>query len=112
MVLTGAAWVVCTVRMVLCDLVVLRAAAWVVCTVRMVLCDSVVLRAAAWVVYTVWMVLCNSVCCMDHVYGADGAVRISCTAPSAPYARPTWRLLRPPPIQKLSAENHMLQLNI
>jgi len=34
------------------------------------------------------------------------------TAPSAPYTRPTQRLLRPPPIQKLGAENHMLQLNI
>jgi len=33
-------------------------------------------------------------------------------APSAPYTRPTQRLSRPPPIQKLGAENHMLQLNI
>ena len=32
--------------------------------------------------------------------------------PSAPYTRPTQRLSRPPPIQKLCAENHMLQLNI
>ena len=31
-----------------------------------------------------------------------------CRAPSAPYTRPT----RPPPFQKLGAENHMLQLNI
>jgi len=36
--------------------------------------------------------------CVGRVYGADGA-----TAPSAPYTRP---------IQKLGAENHMLQLNI
>jgi len=44
---------------------------------------------------------------------ADGAMRIaSRTAPSAPYTRPTQRLSRPPPIQKLGAENHMLQLNI
>jgi len=36
--------------------------------------------------------------CVGHVYGADGAL---------------WqRLSRPPPIQKLGAENHMLQLNI
>ena len=34
------------------------------------------------------------------------------TAPSVPYTRPTQRLSRPPPIQKLGAENHMLQLNI
>jgi len=32
--------------------------------------------------------------------------------PSTPYTRPTQRLSRPPPIQKLGAENHMLQLNI
>jgi len=37
---------------------------------------------------------------------------VPCTAPSAPYTRPTERLSRPPPIQKLGAENHMLQLNI
>ena len=30
----------------------------------------------------------------------------------APYTRPTQRLSRPPPIHKLGAENHMLQLNI
>ena len=48
--------------------------------------------------------------CVGRVYGADGAV--SCTAPSALYARPTQQLSRPPPIQKLGAENHMLQLNI
>jgi len=35
-----------------------------------------------------------------------------CTAPSAPHTRPTQRLSRPPPIQKLGAEYHMLQLNI
>jgi len=34
------------------------------------------------------------------------------TVPSAPYTRPTQRLSRPPPIQKLGAENHTLQLNI
>ena len=33
-------------------------------------------------------------------------------APSAPYTRPTQRLSGLPPIQKLGAENHMLQLNI
>ena len=33
-----------------------------------------------------------------RVYGADGAV--------------SHRLSRPPPIQKLDAQNHMLQLNI
>jgi len=46
--------------------------------------------------------------CVGRVYGADGAG----TAPSAPYTRPTQLLSRPPPIQKLGAENHMLQLNI
>jgi len=34
------------------------------------------------------------------------------TAPTAPYTRPTQLLSRTPPIQKLGAENHMLQLNI
>jgi len=48
--------------------------------------------------------------CVGRVYGADVAVRH--TAPSAPYTRPTQRLSRPPPIQKLGAENHMLQLNV
>ena len=48
--------------------------------------------------------------CVGRVCGADGAVRR--TAPSAPHTRPTQRLSRPPPIQKLGAENHMLQLNI
>ena len=38
-------------------------------------------------------------CYVGRVYGA-------------PYTRPTQRLSRPPPIQKLGAENHMLQLNI
>jgi len=37
------------------------------------------------------------------------AVRmVPCTAPSAP----TQRLSRPPPIQNLGTENHMLKLNI
>ena len=39
-------------------------------------------------------------------------VCMPCTAPSALYTRPTKRLSRPPPIHKLDAENHMLQLNI
>jgi len=34
------------------------------------------------------------------------------TAPSAPCTRTTHRLSRTPPIPKLGAENHMLQLNI
>jgi len=50
--------------------------------------------------------------CVGRVYGADGAVRLSRTAPSAPYTRPTQRLSRPSPIQKLGAENQMLQLDI
>ena len=33
-------------------------------------------------------------------------------APSAPHTRPKQRLSRPPSIQKLGAQNHMLQLNI
>jgi len=40
----------------------------------------------------------------------DGAVRR--TAPSKPYTRPTQRLSGPPPVYKLGAENHMLQLSI
>jgi hypothetical protein len=48
--------------------------------------------------------------CVGRVYDADGAVRR--TAPSAPYTRPTQRLLRRPSVHKLGAENHMLQLNI
>jgi len=34
------------------------------------------------------------------------------TAQSAPYTRPMQRLSRPQPIQKLGAENHMVQFNI
>jgi len=45
--------------------------------------------------------------CVGVLCGADGAM-----APSAPHSTPTQRLSRPPPIQKLGAENHMLQLNI
>jgi len=41
--------------------------------------------------------------CVGRVYGADGAV------PLAPYTQSTQRLSRPQPIQKLGAENHMLQ---
>ena len=40
---------------------------------------------------------------IGRVYGADGT-------PSAPYTRPTQRLPRPPLIQKLHAENRMLQI--
>jgi len=72
-------------------------------------------------------------CCVGRVYGADGAKRhhlhrtqdlysgsldnhpsknsVQKTI-SAPYTRPTQRLSRQLPIQKLGAENHMLQLNI
>ena len=42
---------------------------------------------------------------VGRLYGVD-------VAPSAPNTRPTQRLSRPLPIQKLGAENHMLQLNI
>jgi len=45
-----------------------------------------------------WMGGGLEICCLGRVYGADGAV--------------TQQLSRPPPIQKLGAENHMLQLNI
>ena len=45
--------------------------------------------------------------CVGRVYGADGAVRLARHNPHL-----TQRLSRPPPIQKLGAENHMLQLNI
>jgi len=49
--------------------------------------------------------------CIDCVYGADGDM-LRDTAPYTPYTQPTQWLSRPPPIQKLGAENHMLQLNI
>ena len=42
--------------------------------------------------------------CLVRVCGTDSALQ--------PYTRPTQRLSGPPPIQKLGAENHMLQLNI
>ena len=45
--------------------------------------------------------------CVGRVYGADGAVQNPHTT-----TRPMQRLSRPPPIQKLGAENHTLQLNI
>jgi len=48
-------------------------------------------------------------CCVGHVYGADGAMR---HATPAPYTGPTQRLSRPPSTHSLSAESHMLQLNI
>jgi len=41
--------------------------------------------------------------CVGRVYGADGAVH---------HPHRTQLLSRPPPIQKLGAENHMLQLNV
>jgi hypothetical protein len=47
---------------------------------------------------------------VGHVCGAGGAVRL--TAQSTPHTQPMQRLTRPTPIQKLGAENHMLQLNI
>ena len=45
--------------------------------------------------------------CVGRVCGADGAVRVARHHPHR-----TQRLSRPPLIQKLGAENHMLQLNI
>jgi len=48
------------------------------------------------------------------VCGADVAgmaADVAGMATSAPHTQPTQRLSRPPPIQKLSAENHTLQLN-
>jgi len=50
-----------------------------------------------------WMVGGLESRCVGRVYGADGAV------PLAPYTQSTQRLSRPQPIQKLGAENHMLQ---
>jgi len=43
--------------------------------------------------------------CVGRVYGVDGAVHRTVHTTYA-------RLSRPPPIQKLDAENRMLQLNI
>jgi len=48
----------------------------------------------------------------NYVKHVTTLVHLCRTAPSAQYTRPTQRLSRPPPIQKLGAENHMLQLNI
>jgi len=45
--------------------------------------------------------------CVGRVYGADGAMRFA-----RHHLHHTQRLSRPPPIQKLGAENHTLQLNI
>jgi len=41
--------------------------------------------------------------CVGRVYGADGAMY---------HPHRTQQLSKPPPIQKLGAENHTLQLNI
>ena len=49
-------------------------------------------------------------CC--KVYCQLDAARCRRTAPSKQYTQPTQRLSGPPPIYKLGAENHMLQLNI
>jgi len=43
--------------------------------------------------------------CVGRVYGADGAI-------ARHHLYRKHRLSRPPPIQKLGAENRMLQLNI
>jgi len=48
--------------------------------------------------------------CVGCVCGVDVA-RQRMTI-STLHTRPTQQLSRPPPIQKLGAENHMLQLNI
>jgi hypothetical protein len=44
--------------------------------------------------------------CVGHVCGADESHGIIRTD-----TRPMQRLSRPPPIQKLGTENHMVQLN-
>jgi len=49
--------------------------------------------------------------CVGRVYGANGAVNGTIRTVHRT-VRPMQRLSRPPPIQKLGAENHMLQLNI
>jgi len=46
----------------------------------------------------------RKLCGQHTAYGVDGAARH--------HPHRTQRLSRPPPIQKLGAENHMLQLNI
>jgi len=45
--------------------------------------------------------------CVGRVHGADGAARLARHHPHREQ-----RLSRPPLIQKLGAENHMLQLNV
>jgi len=70
-----------------------------------------------------WCILSST--CFGYIRPSSGALDVElqhmvfctefvdgCTAPSAPYTRPTQRLSEPPPIQKLGAENYMLQLNI
>ena len=44
--------------------------------------------------------------CVGRACSVDGALRLT------PHTRPARRLSRPPPIQKLGAENRTLQLNI
>jgi len=46
--------------------------------------------------------------CVGRVYGADGAMHSTIHTVHTTYAA----VSRPPPIQKLGAENHMLHLNI
>jgi len=47
-----------------------------------------------------------------YAHRQDAVRMVPCMAPSTPHTRPTKRLSRPPPIQKLGAENRMLQVNI
>jgi len=56
-----------------------------------------------------WMLSCSIWFSAPSFWMGGG---LESTAPSAPYTRPTHRLSRPPPIQKLGPENHMLQLSI
>ena len=55
-----------------------------------------------------WMLSCSTWFSAPSFW-MDGAVH--CTIRTM-HARPTQRLSKPPPIQKLGTENHMLQLNI
>ena len=48
--------------------------------------------------------------CVGRVYGADGAVQVTRHHPNRTHDLRSGS--GPPPIYKLGAENHMLQLNI
>ena len=61
-----------------------------------------------------WMLSCSIWFSAPSFWMGGGLERrcVGRVCGAAPHTRPTQRLSRSPPIQKLGAENHMLQLNI